>query len=461
LLHYFFIRLNFHSKKRERKKEKMTTKRKKVLVITYYWPPAGGPGVQRVVRFVKYFRENGWEPIILTVKDGDYPAIDNSLLANLPDDLLIQQTPALEPYSIYRWLTGKSQNETIPTFVLNKENNENFKERCAKWIRANVFLPDARIGWLPFAVKAGSRLIRDEQIDLIFATSPPHTVQLIAKKLASRHRIPWVADFRDPWTEAFWAQETVKSRIAANIDASLEQSVMHKADLITTVSDGLITLFKQKGATRCEVIHSGFDLQNYTPKPSEDFTILFFGHLSKTQNPEPFFQALETLPQSVRQHILVVFIGRIFQDFEVLFNRYNAHFRIESRPYMPLKDVLTFARKASILLHPMIQASYVNAIIGAKMFDYLSLKKPILTLGEPGGIVEKVLQETNSGEIIPYHQHDKIREFILHYFRIWSDKKFVLLSNTEKLIPYTTKHNVLKLLTLFTYLTEQQTAFKS
>jgi glycosyltransferase involved in cell wall biosynthesis len=433
----------------------LTAERKRILVITYYWPPAGGPGVQRVVRFVKYFRENGWEPIILTVKDGDYPAIDKSLSANLPEKLRILQTTTLEPYSIYRRLTGKSRSEAIPTFVLNKEGSENFKERCAKWIRANVFLPDARIGWLPFAVRAGHKLIKEEKIDLIFATSPPHTVQLIAKRLAKRHGIPWVADFRDPWTEAFWAQETTKNRIAAKLDTALERSVMHSANLITTVSEGLAELFKQKGAARCEVIHNGFDLQNNTPLPSQDFTILFFGHLSKTQNPEPFFQALTALPQAVRQHLQVVFIGRIFQDFEALFQRYNAYFRIETRPYMPLKDVLAFARQASILLHPMIRASYVNAVVGAKMFDYLSLQKPILTLGEPGGIVDRVLQETESGAIIPYQEHEKIREFILHYYRIWSEKHFVLLSNTDKLTPYTTKHNVLKLLNLFAELTQQ------
>ena len=422
---------------------------KKALIVTYYWPPAGGPGVQRVVRFVRYFRQFGWEPIVLTVKNGDYPAIDETLHKQLPENLRIEKTDILEPYAIYRKFTGKSAEEKIPTFVLSGKSSDSKKDRLAKWVRGNIFIPDARIGWIPNAVRAGSKLIREENIDLIFATSPPHTVQLIAKKLAKRHKIPWVADLRDPWTEAFWAEEMKKSRLADAIDRKLERSVLQQANLITTVSEGLGKIFLQKGALACEVIHNGFEPKPPQPLKSDKFMLLFFGHLNKSQNPETLFRSLCTLPDAIRENLKIVFVGRIFEGFAGLFEKFGQQLAIERRNYMPLDEVLAFARSASILLHPMISATYIEGVIGAKMFDYLSLQKPILTLGEKNGIVREVLQETESGEIVEYADLQGIADFVLEKYKIWQKNSFVLLDNSDKLSNYTTETNTLKLLNLF------------
>jgi hypothetical protein len=121
---------------------------KKVLIITYYWPPAGGPGVQRVLKFAKYLPEFGWEPIILTVENGDYPAIDESLSGEIPDGLQVYKTRTVEPFITYRKITGKNANQLIPTYVLNKDYSDNWRNRLVKWVRANFFgLPDFCV-WL-------------------------------------------------------------------------------------------------------------------------------------------------------------------------------------------------------------------------------------------------------------------------------------------------------------------------
>jgi len=230
---------------------------KKVLIITYYWPPAGGPGVQRALKFTRFLPRNGWIPIILTVKNGDYPAMDKSL-AGPVSDLKVFHTSSIEPFRLYKLFTGRKQDESIPTFVLNQGQSERFSDRLSKWIRANLFIPDARIGWMPFAVQKGMKLIRDENIDLIFSTSPPHSLQLIAGSLAKKSGLPWISDFRDPWTEAFWTSGRL-NKFSRWLNNRFESNVFRRADLMVTVSPGLSSFFYNKHQKQSEIIYNGFE----------------------------------------------------------------------------------------------------------------------------------------------------------------------------------------------------------
>ncbi len=431
---------------------------KKVLIITYYWPPAGGPGVQRVVRFVQHLPDFGWQPVVLTVADGDYPAIDESLAEKIPAVCRVYPTPVLEPYQLYRKLSGKRREDQLPTFILSKKERESITERLARWIRGNVFLPDARVGWIPYAVKTGKKVIREEKIDLIFATSPPHTVQLIAKKLAQTSGLPWVADFRDPWTEAFWAEEIPQTRLAKRFDQHLEMSVLRRLSVLTTVSEGLGKMFAQKvPSLHYKVIHNGFDLLPAEPVCAEKFIILHFGHVNKSQDLSTFFQALETLPQTMREQTKLIFVGRIFEGFRELFAKYEGIFDIEMRDYMPLQELMVFARQASLLLRPMIRTSYAKDVVGAKTFDYLALRKPILTLGEKNSVSEKILSETGSGEIFEYQDIAGMGAFVQKNFEIWKSRGYVLLENADRLEKYTTRYNVARLVDVFNSLCQSTT----
>ena len=214
---------------------------KKVLIITYYWPPAGGPGVQRVLKFAKYLPEFGWEPYILTVKYGEYYAIDDKLLDEIPENLQVYKTSAFEPYNLYRKVLGKSKDKSLPVYILNTSKKDSLLERISKWIRVNLFIPDPRMFWLPFAASKGEKIIKEKNIDLIFTSSPPHTVQLIGKRLSKITGKPWVADFRDPWTKAFWFSEIKRTSFSAKINKSMEKGVLDSADALTFISDSLFS----------------------------------------------------------------------------------------------------------------------------------------------------------------------------------------------------------------------------
>ncbi|MGI9174359.1 MAG: glycosyltransferase, partial [Rhodothermales bacterium] len=148
---------------------------KRVLFVTYYFPPSGGSGVQRALKFAKYLPHFGWEPTILTVRpeDAAYPDLDATLSRDVPPGLRVERTRAWDPYALYARLQGKVKSETVGVGFVG-EGTMNRTQRFARWLRANVFLPDARVGWVPFALCRGSTLLEDGSYDAILTTGPPH-----------------------------------------------------------------------------------------------------------------------------------------------------------------------------------------------------------------------------------------------------------------------------------------------
>lgn len=421
---------------------------KKVLIIAYYWPPAGGPGVQRVLRFVNYLPQFGWQPVVLTVEKGDYPAIDESLPGKIPAECKVYKTPILEPHQLYRKFTGKARDEKLPTYVLTPQNGDSLKDRFAKWVRRNLFIPDARIGWVPAAVKTGLKILQSEQIDLIFSSSPPHTVQLIGKKLARKSGKKWIADFRDPWSEAFWMQDIRKIALSRYIDLSLEKSVLRAADAVTTVSGGIVKMFAAKAQNRYQVIQTGFEPLESQPTKIPSFRILFIGHLSKHQPPETLFRAVDSLPEAYQANIEIVFVGNVFEGFGEIFRQYR-HLNIQRQTYLPYRELMQYGQTVSVLFNPILRIDYAESQVPAKFYDYLALRKPILTLGRRNSISETILQETGSGELIDYQDVEGIARFLKEQYRIWEREGYILLDNEARLAPYTTRYNVEALVRLF------------
>lgn len=421
---------------------------KKVLIVTYYWPPAGGPGIQRVLKMVRHLPAQGWQPVILTVAEGDFPAIDEGLVAQIPENCPVYRTPILEPYNLYRKLTGKAKGEKLPTYILNPHKDDSFKDKIAKWVRAKLFIPDARVGWIPYAVKGGRRAIREEKIDLIFSTSPPHTVQLIAKKLAAKTGLPWVADFRDPWSEAFWVAELQQEGLVKKLNLALEKSVLRRADAVVTVSAGIVDILKAKAPNRYYVIQNGFETVETGREKTERFMILFFGHLNKYQNWESLFRALRRVPEKVRSQIDIVFVGKVFEGFREAFAAYG-DLNIQLKPYMAYREMMTFARRAALLFRPLSSMSYAAGGVGAKTYDYLALRKPVLAIGPRPSVMQQVLNETGSGAIFTAEELEEIAGFIENHFRQWKWRGYLSLPDDRRLDRYRTTYNVALLAEIF------------
>jgi hypothetical protein len=222
--------------------------RKRVLIISYYWTPAGGGGVQRWVKFVKYFRDFGWEPVVYTVSNGDYPILDPTLENEVPEGVEVIRTPIWEPYDLYKTITGKKKGEKIDANFLSEGKKWSWKEKIGVFVRGNFFIPDARCFWVKPSVSYLSDYLKQHPIDAIVSTGPPHSCHLIALGVKEKFGLPWIVDYRDQWTQIDFYKELNLTWLADRRHKSLEKKVLDTCDVITpigkTMAEDLESIFR-------------------------------------------------------------------------------------------------------------------------------------------------------------------------------------------------------------------------
>ncbi|MFZ1750173.1 MAG: hypothetical protein WAU01_08280, partial [Saprospiraceae bacterium] len=205
---------------------------KKILIITYYWPPAGGGGVQRWVKFVKYLRDFGWEPVVFTVQNGQYPILDHTLIGEIPDGVEIIKEPIFEPYEWYNRFAGKAKDSKIDANFLSQGKKYSFKNKLAVWVRGNLFIPDAKRWWIRPASKRLDKYLLSNPVDAVVSTGPPHTCHMIALRLHKKYKLPWIVDYRDPWTQIDYFGDLGLTWLAKKVHQSLEKQVLDTCDAI-------------------------------------------------------------------------------------------------------------------------------------------------------------------------------------------------------------------------------------
>ncbi|GAB4363762.1 MAG: glycosyltransferase [Calditrichia bacterium] len=406
---------------------------KKVLIISYYWPPAGGPGAIRVVKFAKYLLQFGWQPVVLTVEKGEFPYLDPSLEKEIPPTIPVYRSPAFDPFRFYKKFTGKARDETIPVAVLT-HRNRNWRERLAAFVRSNLFVPDARVGWVPFAARMARNIIRKENINLVFISSPPHSSQLIGLRLKKQTAIPWVADFRDPWTEIKYYQFVKRWKVIQQIDRDWEKKVLSFADRITTVSKTLVQSFAQRlaqGASEKFIeLPNGYDeldFEGLPPAPEDEtFDILHTGNLQDHQNPSILWDALKRmiLENRERERIRVQLIGRthpsILQEVEAK----GLQQQVTARPFIPHKEIPPLLKKADLLLVVVPRVENNRSIVTGKVFEYLGARTPILAIGPPEGDLGTILKPIPNCRIIDYTDADTLYEYLTQAFEQWKQQQW-------------------------------------
>jgi glycosyltransferase involved in cell wall biosynthesis len=404
--------------------------------------------VQRIVKYAKYLPEFGWEPIILTVEHPTSPANDNSLLNFIPNETKIFKTSTFEPFNFYRLITGRKKDETLPKDIIVKKPNEKISEKISRLIRANLFVPDARVGWIPFLVKEGMRIIRSENIGILFSTSPPHSVQLGARILAKKSGLPWIADLRDPWIEAYWESEIQRITFIHRLNENFEKKVLRSADMISTVSEGFVNLFSKKVSNKYEVFYHGFEFINTETATSKSFKIIYLGNMSKYQSPLPLFKALKKFPAHIKKNIDILIVGRVYTGFEKLRNEFD-DLEINIQDYMPYNAAMKFSKQASLLLLINPTPVYGSALIPVKIYDYIALRKPIIAIGTKGGRLEQVFIETKCGKIFENTDQIDIYKFLKSEYTYWEKWGNRLLKDDKILDKYRVENNVRRLAELF------------
>ncbi len=378
---------------------------KKVLIVTYYFPPSGGPGVQRVLKFVKYLPEFGWQPVVLTVQDGDYPARDESLLAEIPQHAIVYRTKIFEPYRLYRKLTGKAANTPVDVENIPQGGKKkSLTESLAEFVRSTFFIPDARIGWYPYAVPQGLKIIKEQNIEAIYSSSPPYTTSVIARKLHRATRIPWVAGFRDPWTGFLSTPD--RWFIPRAIDERLERAVFNDANAIEAAWRGILkdVTGKVPGIDQKKLVYhpNGFDREDYPTlklKKNKRFTVTYTGSMYGKRNPRTFLQAVEGLVSDGKvdpRKIHLKFIGRFGSEVREMLARSSIHDSIEVFSYLPHSESVEALLRSDALLLIVDEADGSDEIVPGKVFEYIGAQRPIIGLA-PEGAIAGLMRETRSG----------------------------------------------------------------
>ncbi|MBC9795642.1 glycosyltransferase family 4 protein [Sinomicrobium sp. FJxs] len=401
--------------------------KKKVLIITYYWPPAGGPGVQRWLKFVKYLDEFDVEPVVYAPENPHYPIVDKSFEKEVPKDITVLKRPIFEPYALASLFSGKKTKQISSGLI--SEQKQSFAERALLWIRGNFFIPDARKFWVKPSVRYLSGYLRRENIDTVITTGPPHSVHLIGMKLKERTGIRWIADFRDPWTNISYHEKLKLSRLSQKKHRKLEQKVLNTADRLIVTSYITAEEFRAKTSKLVEVITNGYDpMFVEKTEPDETFTIAHIGSLLTERNPEALWEALAEL---VREHkdfadsLILKFAGTVSGEVLQSLEKHGLDKYMKLLGYLPHEEALKLQRSSRILLLLEMDKPETRGIIPGKLFEYMAAKRPVIAIGPEGWDVAKIIAETGCGTTFTYPEKEAIKNKLYQSYEryLWNKLK--------------------------------------
>ena len=425
---------------------------KKVLVITYYWPPGGGAGVQRWLKFVKYLRNYGWEPVVYTPENGEMPVLDPTLEKDVPEGITVIRRPIWEPYNSYKRFIGQKKNEKINTGFLSENKKPKRAEKLAVWIRGNFFIPDARKFWIRPSVSFLSGYLKDNPVQAIVSTGPPHSMHLIALELHKQLHIPWLADFRDPWTNIDFYSKLMLLPFADSKHKRLEIEVLNNADIVTCVGKTWLSeleeilkksapeKFTPEVAKKFHFISNGFDPGDYESsgevKPDAKFSMAHIGTLDKSRNPAVLWKVLAAMVKKdsgFAKDLEIKLVGKvdIFVQEDIEKNGLNSN--LNKIAYLSHHDVTIVQKQAQVLMLLINRTPNAMGITTGKFFEYMAAKRPILCIGPIGGDADKILAETHAGLLSDYDDEVTLEKNIQYYYNNFKAGKLVSEGiNTEK-----------------------------
>ena len=388
----------------------------KVLIITYYWPPAGGPGVQRWLKFVKYLRDYGIEPVVYVPENPHYPLLDEGLSVEIPRNLEIIRKPIFEPYSIAS-LFSKKDTEKISSGLIPDEEKQGLLQKMMLYIRGNYFVPDARKFWVKPSVEFLLEYLEDNTIRTVITTGPPHSLHLIGMGLKEELDIRWIADFRDPWTSIGYHDQLKLTSTTKEIHKEMESRVLKVADQIITTSFTTKREFKEITTTPITVITNGYDVEKIDrPGLDEHFSISHIGSLLAGRNPQNLWKALAELiseNEDFRNDFRLKLVGAVGEGVLESIKSAGLEARLELCGYVSHKRALEMQQASQLLLLIEIDSVETTGIIPGKLFEYMAANRPILAVGPANADIQKIITETNTGKFFGYSEKNEVKEFIL------------------------------------------------
>lgn len=402
---------------------------KKVLLISFAFPPIGGSGVQRVLKFAKYLPSFGYRPIILTVKAAVFPVYNQINLKEISHDLKVYRTNFIDFLNIKRMFVKESSFEKEANRAKNIEDKRRARlhfsgllKPLLKFFNQYFLIPDDKIGWIPFAVKEGLKIIKEENIDVIYTTGDPFSVFLTGYLLKKITGKKWVVDYRDSWTD-FSLSGFKKGNYRMFVENFFESRVLKNADKIISVSplinEKLQNKYKNISKDKYIFLPNGYDADDFKEvareKRVEDkFIIVHAGIFNKARSPELFLKALrEFLNENYEQkdRVEVRFIGASYdEDINEMIQKYKLSDNLKISRYKEHHECIEEIVNADALL--LIQGYNNLEAFGGKLFEYLYTGNPILGIVSPQGCAGKLIRETGSGIVVKENTTGEIKRAI-------------------------------------------------
>ncbi len=421
----------------------------KVLIIAYYWPPAGGPGVQRWLKFVKYLPSFGIEPHVYLPENPSYPIVDFDLATQVNPEAIIIKQKIFEPFALANFFS-KSKSKKMSSGIITNVKKQSFTEKIMLWVRGNLFIPDARIFWVKPSIKFLEKYIQKHNIQTIITTGPPHSLHLIGLGLQKKMSLNWIADFRDPWTTIGYQKELKLTAFAKKKHKILEQKVLNSANQILVTSPTTKAEFELLTNKPISVITNGFDVERTNHENLDEmFSISHIGSLLSNRNPKILWEVLKELcleNELFARKFKLILIGKVSPEILETIASFGLNNFLENKGYLSHQECLVFQQKSQLLLLIEIDSPETKCIIPGKLFEYMVSQRPIIAIGPQNSDIEAIINKTNTGFFVDYTQKILLKNQISKAFEAY--QKNELTSNPVNLDEYSRKNLTQKLVSL-------------
>jgi glycosyltransferase involved in cell wall biosynthesis len=414
---------------KEGRKESM----KRLLIITYYWPPSGGSGVQRWLKFVKYLRQSGWEPVIYTPENPELPEADASLVKDVPEGVEIIRRPIWEPYLIYKRLAGLKKSDKLGAGFVNTKKKPGKLKAISLWIRGNFLIPDPRCFWIKPSVAYLTQYLEANPVDAIVSTGPPHSMHRIALHLHRKTGLPWLADFRDPWTNIDFYKELRLTSIADRIHHRMEMEVLKEATSVTVIGPYMATDFKRLLDREYQVITNGFDPDDtglsVAVQPIGKFSIAHIGTMAASRNPVALWKALQQLSYDLNgfnDDLEICLAGNVDIMITESIHAHGLDGYLNKIDYLPHDEVIHLQKNSAVLLLQINQTPNARMILPGKFFEYMASGRPILCIGPADGDAAVIINETGCGLTAGFDDTELIQKHLETLYAAYKRNELVV-----------------------------------
>lgn len=418
---------------------------KRVLIISYYWPPAGGPGVQRWVKFTKYLPDFGIEPIVLIPENPTYPFKDDTLTNEISPDLKLFKLPINEPYKLANIFGKKSKN--LSSGIINPIKKQSLIERFLLFIRGNFFIPDARVMWVNSAYNKAKTLIENFNIDTVITSGPPHSIHLIGYRLKNNCNVSWISDFRDPWTSIGYHNKFKLLSFARRRHNKLEALILNSSDQIIVTSPATRLEFQSKTSRPISLITNGYDnINDSSILKSNNFLISHIGSLLTERNPKILWKVLASMIRNdseFSKSLRIELYGIVAEPVKESIKFHELDDYVTYKGYVSHEDAIAAQKASQLLLLIESNSNAASYIIPGKLFEYIASKTPIVAIGPNKSDIKKIISDTNSGNYFSYSDENILMERLKSYFNQYTGNGIISKSNSfEKYSRYNLTHKL-------------------